>query len=136
MKITICGSMKFYEKMLELQINLESTGHTVHMPIMVEGVDYWAKDGTSRIQAKKGKDLIGKHFAKIQDADAILVANFTKKEIANYIGANTFLEIGFANWLGKKIYLLNPFPDQPYIIEELQSINPVVLNGDLSAIQP
>ncbi len=135
MKITICGSMKFYDQMLVLQKTLEATGHTVYMPIMVEGVDYWGKDGASRVQAKKGKGLIGKHFGKIQDADAILVANFTKKDTENYVGANTFLEIGFANWLGKKIYFLNPLPDQPYIIEELQSIDPKVLNGDLSAIQ-
>jgi len=135
MKITICGSMKFYEQMLDLKKNLEVAGHTVYMPVMVEGVDYWAKDGATRIQAKKGGDLIGKHFGKIQESDAILVANFTKKETANYIGANTFLEIGFAHWLRKKIYLLHPLPDQPYIIEELRAINPTVINGDLSTIQ-
>ena len=30
---------------------------------------------------------------KICEADALLVCNFTKKGIENYIGANTFLEM-------------------------------------------
>jgi hypothetical protein len=71
---------------------------------------------------------------KIEKSDAILVANYTKKEIENYIGANTFLEIGFAHHIGKKIYFLNPIPDQPYIREELEAVEPVVLNGNLDKI--
>jgi hypothetical protein len=69
-----------------------------------------------------------------RESDAILVANYTKKEIENYIGANTFLEIGYAHHLGKKIYFLNPTPNQPYIREELESIEPVILNRDLGVI--
>jgi len=71
---------------------------------------------------------------KIEQSDAILVANYTKKDIENYIGANTFMEIGFAHYLKKKIFLLNSIPDQPYIREELESVDTVVLRGDLSKI--
>lgn len=135
MTITICGSLKFHDKMLEIQTELESLGHTVLMPVKAPGVDYWAKDNTLRVEAKKGMELIGEHFRKIEKSDAILIVNITKGDIENYIGANTFLEIGYAHYIGKKLFMLNPTPDQPYIIDEIVTIDPVVINGDLTAIR-
>ncbi len=132
MIITICGSIKFFEQMLEIQKKLEKLGHKVLMPIKAAGVDYWADDNTSRVEAKKGLGLMQEHFKKIEKSDAVLAVNITKKDIKNYIGANTFLELGFAHYLGKKIYLLNPIPDQPYIIDEAVTIDPLVLDGDLT----
>lgn len=134
MTITLCGSIKFFEKMVEVQAELEKLGHTVFMPVKADGVDYWAADNTSRVEAKKGQDLMGKHFRKIEGSDAILVVNMTKGDIENYIGANTFLEIGYAHYLGKKVFMLNPAPDQPYIIDEIQTVDPVVVDGDLTLI--
>jgi len=134
MTITICASLKFWDETLELKSKLEKLGHTVYTPIKVDGVDYWEEDGSKRVAAKKTQDLISEHMKKIEQSDAILVANYTKKDIENYIGANTFMEIGFAHYLKKKIYLLNPIPHQPYIREELESVDTVVLRGDLSKI--
>lgn len=134
MKITICGSIKFMDQMEAIQKQLESSGHTVFMPIKVDGVDYWGEDGQSRVDAKKKLGLIEEHMNKIEQSDAILVANHTKGETQNYIGANTFLEMGFAKYRGKKIYILNPLPDQKYINDELLSIDGQVINGDLSKI--
>jgi translation elongation factor EF-Ts len=131
MKITICGSIKFYDDMVKIQGQLEKKGHEVFMPVKAAGVDYWAEDNTSRVQAKKTLELINEHFFKIEKSDAILVVNITKGDIKNYIGANTFLELGFAHYLGRKIYLLNPIPDQPYIIDEILTIDPVVLEGSV-----
>ena len=134
MTITICASLKFWDETLELKSKLEKLGHTVYTPIKVDGVDYWEEDGSKRVAAKKTQDLIREHMKKIEQSDAILVANYTKKDIENYIGANTFMEIGFAHYLKKKIFLLNSIPDQPYIREELESVDSTVLNGDLSKI--
>lgn len=135
MTITICGSIKFFDKETELQHELEAMGHTVYMPIKAKGVDYWAEDNTSRVEAKKGLGLMAEHYRKIEKSDAILVVNVTKGDIENYIGANTFLEIGYAHFLGKAIYLLNPAPDQPYIKDEVATVEPVVLNGDLTKLE-
>jgi len=135
MKITICGTLKFMDKMREIQKNLEGLGHTVLMPIWLDNVDYWSKDNTSRVKAKRSLKLIDEHMDKVKQSEAILAVNMTKGDIKNYIGANTFIEIGFAHYLGKKIYLLNPLPDQPYIKDELEAINPIVLNGDLTKIK-
>jgi hypothetical protein len=135
MKITICASLKFHEECLELEKKLKELGHTVFMPVKADGVDYWAKDGSKRVAAKKGLGLISKHMDKIKNSDAILVVNYTKRNIKNYIGANTFAEIVFASYVKKKIYFLNPMPNQKYIIEELQSVDPIPLNGDLSKVK-
>ena len=135
MTITICGSIKFFDDMVGIQKDLEANGHTVLMPVKADGVDYWAEDNTSRVQAKKTLELINEHFHKIEKSDAILVVNITKKDIKNYIGANTFLEIGFAHYRDKKIFLLNPIPDQPYIIDEILTIDPIVIDGDISNIK-
>ena len=134
MTITICGSIKFFDDMVKIQKTLEKRGHTVLMPVKADGVDYWAEDNTSRVQAKKTLELINEHFYKIEKSDAILVVNMTKKEIKNYIGANTFLELGFAHYKGKKIFLLNPIPDQPYIIDEVLTIDPILLEGSIDNI--
>ena len=109
-------------------------GHVVLMPIKAEGVDYWSEDNSGRVVAKGKLRLIDEHMDKIEKSDAILVVNITKGDIKNYIGANTFLEIGFAHYRGRKIYSLNPLPDQPYIKDEIETINPVVLSGDLTQI--
>ena len=134
MTITICGSIKFFEQMLEAKNKLEHMGHVVIMPVKAKGVDYWSKDNTSRVEAKKKFELISEHMDKIEKSDAILVVNITKGEIENYIGANTFLEIGFAHHLDKKIYLLNAIPNQKYIEDEILTVEPIVLNGNLTNI--
>lgn len=135
MVITVCGSIKFFDNMLDIQKKLEASGQTVLMPVKADGVDYWEQDNTKRVKAKKELELISEHFRKIEQSDAILVVNITKKDIENYVGANTFLEIGFAHYIEKKIYFLNPIPNQPYIIDELQTIEPIILNGDLGRLQ-
>ncbi|MBP8591384.1 hypothetical protein KBI33_02900 [Candidatus Shapirobacteria bacterium] len=120
--------------MLKVKKGLEDLGHVALTPIKAKGVDYWAEDNKTRVEATKKFGLIGKHLDKIENSDAILVVNITKKGIANYIGANTFLEMGFAYYRKKRIYILNPLPDQPYIIDELLAFNPIVLNGKLETI--
>lgn len=134
MIITICGSIKFFDEMVTLQKKLEKHGHKILMPVKASGVDYWSEDNTSRVQAKKSLELINEHFHKIEKSDAILVVNMTKGDVENYIGANTFLEIGFAHYVGKKIFFLNPIPDQPYIIDEILTVDPILLEGNLDNI--
>jgi nucleoside 2-deoxyribosyltransferase len=135
MIITICGSIKFFDEMVDVQSKLEKMGHEVLMPNKAEGVDYWAKDNTSRVEAKKKFRFIDQHLDKIEKSDAILVVNITKKDITNYIGANTFLEMGFAYYRKKKIFVLNRLPDQVYIVDELQTFEPIVINGNLNKVK-
>ena len=86
-----------------------------------------------RITVKIEYDFIREHFRKIEQADAILILNYEKKGIPGYIGGNTFLEMGYAFGLGKKVYLLYGVPDMDYKTE-MFAIQPVVIDGDLSRI--
>ena len=134
MTITLCGSIKFMDQMQAIQKKLEEMGHVVLMPIKAAGVDYWSEDNRSRVEAKKKFEFINEHLDKIEVSDAILVVNMTKGDIENYVGANTFLETGFAHYRQKKIYLLNPLPNLQYIRDEIETIDPVIINGDLSLV--
>lgn len=136
MIITICGSMRALPEMEEVKSKLEELGHEVLMPVKDEHgeIDYWAEDNITRVRAKQKYGLISEHLNKIEKSDGILVVNTTKNDIENYIGANTFLEIGFAHHHNKKIYLLNPVSEQKYIIDEVQAIDPVVIHGDLTKL--
>ena len=77
-------------------------------------------------------DSIRAYWQIISCSSAILVANFDKHNIQNYIGGNTFLEMGFAHVLHQKIFLLNPIPDMPSCRTEIEAFRPIVLNGDLT----
>ena len=63
-----------------------------------------------------------------------MVVNVNKKGILNYIGGNSFLEMGFAHILNKPIFILNEIPEMIYT-DEILAMQPVVLNGDLLKIQ-
>ena len=134
MIIAICGSIKFFDQMLEVKNQLEQMGHNILIPVRAEGVDYWSENNAGRIEAKKKFKFISEHMDNIEKSDAILVVNLTKGDIENYIGANTFLEIGFAHHRGKKIYLLNAIPDQKYIEDEILTVEPIIINGDFTKI--
>jgi len=84
--------------------------------------------------AKRTYGYIKRYHNAIVHSDAILVLNFDKRDIPNYIGCNTLMEIGFAYTADKKIFLLNPIPDQPYILDEITAMDPIVIHGDLSLI--
>lgn len=142
MKIAICGSMNFSQEMKNARDKLKEMGHQVFVP---EGFDLYIKDTIEKrknwrpevegAQRKIDHDLIRNHYKKISNSDAILVINKDKKGIANYIGGNSFLEMGFAHVLDKKIFVLNPLPEtQETIYQELVAMQPIVLRGDLAKI--
>lgn len=137
MKIAICGSMRFSKKMLEVKKILEAKGHVCFLPL--QAVDYAEGkitfDSGEDAQNKIDHDLIRDHYNLINKSDAILVLNYDKNGIHNYIGGNTLLEIGFAHALFKKIFLLNPIPDITYYKSEIEAMQPVVINNDLEKIK-
>jgi hypothetical protein len=136
MKIVICGSMSMCKQMVEIGKTLEEKGHEVFLP---KGAEKYAsgktqtKDNHESIEHKIEHDLIKEHYSSIKNADAVVVANYDKKGIKNYIGGNSFLEAGFSHVLSKKLYFMNEIPDMIYS-DELRAFQPIILNGDLSAI--
>ncbi|KKR79309.1 MAG: hypothetical protein UU24_C0012G0019 [Candidatus Nomurabacteria bacterium GW2011_GWA2_40_9] len=148
MKICICSSMAFYEKFTALKKELESVGHSVIAPELEfetkrddtsvgaffdrnGGVDAFPLD--HEVWKKKGK-AINAHFRKIDNSECILITNYEKKGIPNYIGGNTFLEMGYAYGTGKKIFILNEMPTASAYKEEMMGMQPTILNGDILKI--
>ncbi|NTV24103.1 MAG: hypothetical protein HGA85_07090 [Nanoarchaeota archaeon] len=136
MKIAICGSMQFTDKMLETQKALENMGHTAFVSDF--SGHYTGKTASQRedlkLHHKFEKDAIREYWEVIKTCDAILVLNYDKHGINNYIGGNTLMELGFAHVLHKKVFLLNPVPEIPYYKSEIIATKPVIINGDLSKI--
>jgi len=148
MKITICGSMTFVEEMVADKKALEANGHEVKMPpervttktgAIVDVRDFKAQrelaDARDANTWKLKGELITLHFGKIKWSNAVLVLNYDKHGTANYVGANTLMEMALAFHYGKPIFLLNPVPDLAYH-DEIRGLQPIVLDGDLTRIAP
>lgn len=146
MKITICGSIAFLNEMLDIKKGLEGLGHEVKMPPvevedskgnLISATDFYKirkeTTGSEDWVWERKEWAMRKHFDKVAWSEAILVLNYKKNNIKGYVGANTFLEMGLALHLNKKIYLLNGIPEAPHK-EELLGMKPIVINNDLNLI--
>ena len=128
--------MQFHKEMAAVQVALEIRGFTVYVPGELDDIhtnESYMESDEERITAKIEYDFIREHFKRIEQSDAILVLNYDKKGISGYIGGNTFLEMGYAFGLGKKVYLLHPVPEMDYKTE-MHAIQPIVIDGDLKKI--
>jgi hypothetical protein len=147
MKITICGSIAFYDRMLEIKKELEGLGHKVELPPLevkdkdgnfISVKEYYelrkAETNEKSWIWERKKEAIRAHFNKIDRSEAVLILNYDKKGIANYIGGNTFMEMGVAFYLDKPIYLLQPLPEISYK-EEILAMFPIIINGNLTKIK-
>lgn len=144
MKITLCGSISVYKEMDRLTRELGDSGFEVEIPLSVKRIldsELTIEEFNRELDSGKGHqrkiidDAIKRHFEKIKNSDAILVVNVKKNDKENYIGGNTFLEIGFAHVLDKKIFLLNPIPEHVSYLDEIKAMQPVIVNGNLNKIK-
>lgn len=136
MKIGVAGSMQYTEKMIELRDKLIALGHDAFVTSLASpfiGKSDEEKEAI-KLDQKMHSDAIREFWKMMQGADALLVTNLDKHGVKNYIGGNTFLEMGFAHVLNQQIYLLNPIPKMPYYETEIIAMKPTVINGDLSLI--
>jgi nucleoside 2-deoxyribosyltransferase len=143
MKIVICSSVSFAEKVMDAKEHLERQGIHVIIP---QGLEDYLNDAALKERAsgwgtlegaerKMKNNLIKSYYDEIASSDAILVINQDKVGIHNYLGGNSFLEMGFAHVLGKPIYLLNPIPTELKVFyQEMVAMQPTILDGDLNKI--
>lgn len=140
MKITVVGSVKFADRLVEVYRKLEELGHQPMMHECMFGIaDGTAKeliDGITMNHAgiKRKHNFIKWWHRCIRSGDAIVVCNFDKDGISNYIGGNTLMEMGFAHVNDKKVFLLNPVPRNVPYLDEIEAMVEVVLDGDLTRI--
>ncbi len=147
--ITLCGSMIFESKMREIANELEAEGFSVTCPHLTEEekqsgaatfMDHIdSLGGVEKIMPEnevwkiKG-DAIKEYKIEIDKSDAILVCNFDKGEKKNRIGENSFLEMGYAFFTNKPIYVLQGPPYNDDKVEEVLGMMPIFLYGDIKKI--
>lgn len=131
-RVVLCGSMSFFPEMVRLQATLaEAAVHSV----VPESDELWPSSGTVQLQIALKRKASMAHIKKIRDPRtlAILVLNFDKYGIRNYIGANSFAEIAVAIVAKKRVYLANDIP-QSYK-DELEAWGVVPLLGNIELMK-
>ena len=135
MKIGIIGSMLFFDDMLKMRDKLKKLGHSPYLTSYAKQfVGLSEKEVKQLKAAQKEEDVIREFWNLIQGGDAVLVLNYDKGGVKNYIGGNTLLEMSMAYLLKQKIYLLNPVPEIEYYKDEIEAMKPIVIQGDLRNI--
>lgn len=145
MRIAICSSALFARQSREVKEKLEKRGFEVFLypqKVEVDGKtidvgEYYKmrKNNLTDELLKIKKQLIDEHIEKIKNSDAILVLNLDKRENRGYVGGNTFLEMGIAYFLGKKVFIWKkPSENLPYF-EEIIALNPISIEENLEKIE-
>lgn len=136
MKIFITSSKNFYDKVEEIIPKLQKLGHKITPPN-----GYNEPEKESNIQKLNPKEyqkwkanMIKTDGKKVAANDAILVMNYEKNGIKNYVGGSTFLEMFKAFDLNKKIFLMNPIPEN-MLKDEIIGFGPIIINGNLKLIK-
>ena len=144
MKIAICSSALFAKQSREIKEKLEKRGLEVFLYPQSVRLRHETVDVSEYYSMRKKKltpellgakrQLMDKHFATIRECDAILVLNFDRQRKRGYVGGNTFLEMGIAYWLGKKVFIWKkPSERLPYS-EEIMAINPINVEENVERI--
>lgn len=140
--VTICSSANFYQKVVDIQAQLEKAGFRALIPLTAEKMKAsgnfdaahyrtWLKDSE---QYHKKSALMRGHFDEIEKGDTILIVNEEKHGIRNYIGGNVLMEMALAFYLKKPIYILNGIPEESPFLEEIIGMEPIVLNGSVDEL--
>lgn len=142
MRICIIASLNFTPQIIKVSEILKKGGHHVTIPptaamihrgdITLDEIIHEKTSGEIVNRTIK-HDFIRRNFDRIKSADGVLVVNYRKNGIEYYIGGNTFLEIGFAFILKKKIFILNPIPNMIYA-HEIMAMEPYILKNNLNTI--
>ncbi len=136
MKIFIICSKVFYDRIPEILQELLTAGHDITLPNSYDnpGMEDYMRSLGSEEHAKWKSEMIRHSADVIQGMDAVLVLNFEKNGVENYIGGATFLEMYDAFKLNKKIFLYNDIP-KGVLRDEIIGFCPLVVGGDLGFVR-
>lgn len=142
MKIYVLGSSYFKEHMVKCSNALKkmSLDGWIHpdYEAFVKGekqhiVKKWLNG--ERAAVKREQNYLKVHYRHILASDAILIVNDTRHGIDNYIGGNVLIEMGQAYVNDKPIFFLNDMPKGLPYMDEIESMDPICLKGDLMNVK-
>ena len=113
-KVCLCGSFRFYDKMIEIGEYLTTKGIKCFMPQPFEFRDqkqpcYFEENWSLMTNHDKlllSKQAEKKYLKKLESADIIYVINLN-----GYVGPSVLFEIGYAIAKGKTVYSLEPIQE-------------------------
>ncbi len=136
MKIFMIASKHNYHRIEEIKIELEKKGHIITLPNSFD--DPFIEEKFKLESYEKHQKFKAEMFLlqrkKVADNDAVLVMNFEKHGVPNYLGGATFLEMYEAFMQDKKIFMYNPIPTG-ILKDEIEGFNPIIINGKLELIK-
>jgi hypothetical protein len=125
--VVICGSMKNMDLMTEIGKLIESTGLNVVTPVPDAPAEPWSVQSSTAVKREASR----RHMNYIRQSRtvAVLVVNVDRPGANNYVGPNSFAEIGVAFSDNRRIFLLQGMPE--CYADELIAWGVECLNGDL-----
>jgi len=140
--IAICSSANFYEQAIATRAQLEEQGLKAIVPITAKRMEQTGDFEVSHYKTwfddahdyHKKTALMRGHFAEIEKSDAILVLNYEKHGVTNYIGGNVLMEMAIAFYLKKPIFILNEQPSESTFLEEIIGLAPIFLHGNVATL--
>ena len=136
MKIFLICSKKFYDKIPVIHEQLIGMGYSITLPNCYDDpqIDTRYRDLGDEEYSRWKATMFDQSKNSLANSDAVLVLNFEKNGVKNYIGGATFLEMYDAYKAGKKIYLYNDVPEG-ILKDEIVGFRPILIGGNLGKIQ-
>ncbi len=140
--ITLCASCSAYESVIKVMHALEKAGYQVIVPELALEMEqnrdfnfdhYSDRFDDGNIEQKH--QAILSHFPNIRKADAILVVNEPKHDLAGYIGPNVLMEMAVALYLKKTLFLLHSPDKRVNGYDEIMGMKPTILNNNLQNVK-
>jgi len=133
MKIFLICSKSFYDKIPPIKEKLEKMGYETILPNSYDMPDSESVYRGTKDHAEWKAEMLRLSERKMSSVDAVLVLNYDKNGIQNYLGGATFLEMYDAFRLGKRIFMMNDIPEG-MLKDEIIGLSPIVINGQLNQL--
>lgn len=127
MKVLIHSSLDFKSKMIDAKQYIENNSTlSVLLPDLERYQHIRDELGDDTTFTEIKNKLSKQNIKLVEECNCLFILNFTHRDITNYVGGNSFLEMVIAFYLNKPIYLLNDIPNDMSYTEEIKSFYPIV----------
>ena len=133
MKIFIICDKDFAYKIPTIKSELEKNSHIVLIPNYYNPNSIENIFKTKKQETDRKIEIKNENYNKILESDAVLVLNYTKFGLENYIGGDCYSSTLFASQNGKIVYLINSLPNN-LSNRTINSLEPIILNGNLNSL--
>ena len=130
LKLLIHASLDFRDEMVQAKNDIEKTANIkVILPELTRYQHIRDVNGDDDTFTKIKNRLTQDNIKNVELADALLILNYTHRDIKNYVGGNSFVEMCIAFYLKKPIFLLNNIPENMPYTEEIKAFYPIIINS-------